>query len=210
MKKYIIGLGAICICCLLTNKALGQADSVYFDVKDIKYKPVTEDYFADYKGAKFILNYYCSDGWSASNRYSFQVVVIDSLLMVGFDSPETDGLRYTSFEKRTILSKRMLDSLKNILGDAGLKQKREGIPEPNGTSNTKEVLLVRYGNLNIAGGMFYYNMLQEDASTDKINTIVQRERNLTSSIGGDYDMVIQTLVSLFPDLNSLRTQVVKR
>jgi len=203
------GLICMLVLCLPMHHAFGQADSIDFNIKDVKYEPVTEDYFADYKDAKLIMNYYCSEGWSINDRYTYEVVLIDSLLMLGFYSPETESLRYISYEKKIYISSAMVDTMKNILGVAGLKQVKEGVPKPTAAANTKEVLIVKYGNLNITGGMFFYNTLQGDASNDKINAMVARERNLTSSIGGDYDIVIKAMVKLFPELNSLRTQVIK-
>lgn len=186
-----------------------QNDSADINIKDIHYEPVTEDYFSEYKNAKLIINYYCSDGWSVNNRYSYEVVVIDSMLMLGFDSPETDGLRYISYEKKTILPAQFVDTLKNMLGRAGLVQKKKGIPVPVEAANTKEVLIVKYGGINIAGGLFYYNMLQEDASPEKINAIIQHERKLTSSIGGGYDSIMLAMKGLFPELEGLMSEALK-
>ncbi len=179
------------------------------DIGDVHYDPVTQDYFADYPHAKLIVNYYCSDGWSANDRYDFEVVLIDSLLMLGFESPETESLRYISYQKKTIVSQAFEDTVKNILGRAGLTQVKQGIPRPAKAANTKEVLIVKYATVQIAGGVFYYNMLSEDASQEKINDMVQKERNYTSSIGGNYDAVMKAMKSYFPELNNLMTEALK-
>lgn len=186
-----------------------QTDSADINIKDIHYEPVTEDYFSDYKYAKLIVNYYCSDGWSANDRYSYEVVLIDSLLMVGFDSPETEGMNYISFQKKTIIPEALVDTIKNTLGRAGLIQVKSGIPIPVAAAHTKEVLIVKYAGINIAGGLFYYNMLQQDMPADKINAMIAKERKLTSSIGGDYDSVILAMRNLFPDLNALMSEALK-
>lgn len=190
-------------------RVFAQTDSTEINIKDVHYEPVTEDYFSDYPKAKLIINYYCSDGWSVTDRYSYEVVVIDSLLMMGFDSPETDGLHYISYQKKVIIPQELVDTLKNMLGRAGLKQLKNGIPEARAAANTKEVLIVKYGSINIAGGMFFYNMLQEDASPEKINAMVARERSLTSSIGGNYDSIIFAMKGLFPDLDGLLSEALK-
>lgn len=196
--------------CMPFTKSYGQADTLDNSIKDVHYEPVTEDYFADYKGAKLIINYYCAEGWSMSNRYSFEVVLIDSLLMTGFYSPETESMRYISYEKKMLIPSALADSMKNRLGRAGLTQLKAGVPSPTASANTKEVLIVKYGGSNIAGGMFFYNMMQEDASTSKINASVARQRKLTSSIAGDYDAIIKAMKDLFPELNQLMTQVLKK
>lgn len=179
------------------------------DLKNVRYEPLTQDYFADYPHAKLIVNYYCSDGWSATNRYNYEVVLIDSLLMLGFESPETDEMRYISYQKKTVVPQAFVDSVKNLLGRAGLKQLKQGIPKPVMAANTKEVLIVKYSTVQIAGGVFYYNMLQQDMPQEKINAMVRRERQLTSSIGGDYDNVMLAMKSYFPELSNLMTEALK-
>jgi hypothetical protein len=207
MRPFTILL--ILLLSLPVTHAIGQVDSLDFNIKNVKYEPVTEDYFADYKGAKIIVNYYCSDGWSISDHYSYTVILVDSLLMLGFYSPETDGLRYISYEKKILLSSSITDSMEHMLNRAHLKQIKEGIPTPTAAANTKEVLIVKYRDLNIAGGMFYYNVLQEDASPKEINAMVSKERKLTSSIGGDYESIMKAMINLFPELKSLTQQVLK-
>ena len=191
---------------------LGQTNTqdadMDIDVSSVQYEPVSRNYFAEYKYAGFIMDYYCSDGWSVTDRYTYEVVVIDSLLMVGFDSPETGAMHYISFQKKTIIPPDETDTLKNILGRAGLRQLKKGIPVPARSAYTKEVLIVKYAGINIAGGMFYYNMLQQDASAADINKMVAGQRSLTSSISGNYNSVIQALQSLFPQLGGLMAQAV--
>jgi hypothetical protein len=193
----------------LFRPVLAQTDSADINIKDIHYEPITQDYFSDYKNAKLIINYYCADGWSVTNRYSYEVVIIDSMLMLGFDSPETESMRYISYEKKMMLSGTQVRELEDMLDNANLTQEKTGIPRPDMAANTKEVLIVRYKNLNIAGGMFHYNVIQEDRMLASINAQVQHQRKITSSIGGNYDLVIQTAKSYFKDLNELLTEELK-
>jgi hypothetical protein len=192
---------------LLGIGRLSAQDSV--DIRDVHYEPVTQDFFSDYPHAKLIVNYYCSEGWSVNDRYSFEVVLIDSLLMLGFESPGTETMRYISYQKRTVVSQAFVDTVKNLLGRAGLTQVKQGIPKPVAAANTKEVLIIKYATINIAGGLFYNTMIQEDASQEKINAMIQRERKLTSSIGGDYESVMLAMKSYFTELNNLTTEVLK-
>jgi hypothetical protein len=192
---------------LFSGYTFAQNDSI--DIKNVHYEPVTQDYFADYSHATLIVNYYCSDGWSISNRYSFEVVLIDSVLMLGFDSPETESMRYISYQKKTILSPDRVDTIKNILGRAGLTQTKLGIPSPTAAANTKEVLIVRYASTNIAGGLFYYNAISQDESQEKINAMIEREKKLTSSIGGDYESVMLAMKNYFPELSGLMSDAIK-
>jgi len=192
---------------LFSGCAFAQTDSI--DIKAVTYEPVNQDYFADYGYAKLIVNYYCSDGWSVNNRYSFEVIVIDSMLMLGFDAPETESMRYISYQKKTILTEAEVDTLKNVIGRAGLTQVKLGIPHPTAAPNTKEVLIAKYAGINIAGGLFYYNTIKEDESQDKINAMKERQKQLTSSIGGDYTSIMLAMKNHFPDLSELLSEAIK-
>ncbi|HXB11792.1 MAG TPA: hypothetical protein VNZ45_07395 [Bacteroidia bacterium] len=206
MKRYLL---VALLLLVFFKPVFAQVDSADVNIKDIHYEPITEDYFADYKNAKLIVNYFCSDGISVTNRYSYEIVVIDSTLMMGFDSPETEALGYISYEKRQMLTHSQFQALKAILLNSDLTQKKIGIPRPDVSAHTKEVLIVRYGDINIAGGMFHYNMLQEDQPKSRIEANVARQRRLTSSIGGDYDAVIHALEGYFTDLTGLMNQALK-
>ena len=116
---------------------------------DIVYDTVTEDHLKDYKNAKMLVDYYFTDGISTSDRYSYEIMVADSLLMVAFHSPGTDSYKYVSYEKETLLT----DTQANLLGIAitlaKLRQTKTGIPRTRYSAYTKEVLTVHYQNTHI-------------------------------------------------------------
>ena len=148
MKSFIFLL----LAWLVAYSSFGQQPTSTY-----QYEPVTEDYFKGYKKAKLKLDYYFTDGSSTGNRYVYELVLVDSLLLLAFDSPQTDDYTYISYQKRLLLSSSQLTAIKAALANANLKQRVRGIPKPDGTAHTKEVLIIKYGRVAIAGGMAYAN-----------------------------------------------------
>ncbi len=206
MLPRIIPILSISI--LLSIKTFCQTDSVATLIRDIHYDIDTENYFSEYKNARLIANYYCSKGLTDNDRYSYEVVVIDSVLMCGFDSPETESMNYISYQRKQLLTSSQKNALRNVLDNAGLKQLRLGIPRPDIAAHTKEVIIVNYGKLKLQGGMVNYN-LQEDFSQEQKSTEAAKERRQTSSIGGNYDALINVLTGFFTDLDKLKREAMK-
>ena len=135
----------------------------------IEYELLTEDPFAGYENAKLIIDYYVSDGWSNSDRYSYEIIVLDNQIMFGFGSPQSESLREVRYEKKATLSPTDVYEIASLLKSANIKQTRAGIPKPDASAHKKEVLLVREGSQSIAGGMFSYVVYEDGTSEEEIN-----------------------------------------
>jgi hypothetical protein len=203
MKPFLFSL----LAWLAAYPSLGQqATGTY------QYEPVTEDYFKGYKNAKLKLDYYFTDGSSTGNRYVFELVLVDNLLMLSFDSPQTDDYAYISYQKKILLSDSQLTAIKVALAKANLKQRVKGIPKPDGTAHTKEVLIVKYRNLALAGGMAYANRacFPDSESEATVQQQIRQDRRRSSSINGNYDILIRTLLTHFTDLTSLKREALTK
>jgi len=203
MKRlnFIIILSVFC------KITFGQAaDSVDIDVKSIKYEPLTEDNYKDFPKAKLIVDYYYTNGISLGDRYSFEIILIDSLFMLGFSSPKTDSYNYVSYQKKYLLTPEQVGTIKSALASAGLKQTKKGIPRPDASAHEKEVLIIKSKNINIAGGRFNHVIFSDNTSDAHMNKEISLERKLTSSVGGNLDSIIRTLKKYFPDLPKLLEQ----
>jgi len=198
----------IVILSIFSKIVLGQtSDSVDIDIKSIRYKPLTENNYKAFPNAKLIVDYYYTNGISLGDRYTYEIVLIDSLFMVAFDAPETDRYNYVSYQKKKLLTAEQVNSIRAVLNSAGLKQTKKGIPEPDASAHEKEVLIVKYKNLNIAGGRFNHVIFSEGTSDAQNNKEIALERKLTSSVGGNFELVIKTLKKYFSDLPELTEQV---
>lgn len=159
----------------------------------------TEEYFKGNRDAKLIVDYYYSEGISTGNRFSYEIMVIDSLIIVDFSSPETDTYRLLRYRKEWLLTHEQQDAIKSVLAKAGLKQKIQGIPRPEGTAHVKQILIARSGKTNVKG------YAHEDDVDWKIAQA--QEVKESSSIGGDYLAVIDALRQLSVDLLGLLKDV---
>ncbi|AEW02210.1 hypothetical protein A4D02_34605 [Niastella koreensis] len=200
-------LTIVVILSVFSKIALGQtADSVDINIKSIIYKPLTENNYKAFPNAKLIIDYYYTNGISYGDRYSYEIILIDSLFMVAFDSPQTDGYNYISYQKKQLLTDEQANSIRAVLVSAGLKQIKKGIPEPDASAHEKEVVIVKYKNLQIAGGRFNHVIFSESSSDAQNNKMIALERKLTSSVGGNYELVFKTLKKYFSDLPKLLEQ----
>ena len=203
-------LSFIAILFLFGKTAFGQAsDSVDIDIKSIKYTPLTENNYKGFPEAKLIVDYFYTNGTSYGDRFSYEIILIDSLLMLGFGAPETDSYHYVSYEKKQVLTAEQVTKIKSRLTEAGLKQTKKGIPEPDASAHEKDVLIVKYKNMDIAGGRFNHVIFPDAASDADNKKEIALERKLTSSVGGDYELVVQTLKKYFVDLPQLLAQAQK-
>jgi hypothetical protein len=184
-------------------------DSIEIDIKSIKYEPLTEDNYKSFPNAKLIVDYYYTNGISNGDRYSYEIILVDSLLMFGFSSPETEDYNYIFYNKKQLLTAKQVNSIKSVLVSAGLKQTKKGIPQPDASAHEKEVLIVKYKNVDIAGGLFNHVIFEDGMTEAKVNKEIAQERKLTSSIGGNYDMFIKALKKYFLDLPNLLGQIQK-
>ncbi len=205
--KYLTFILVLSILC---TRTFAQAiDSVDIDINSIEYEPVTENNYKAFPKAKLIVDYYYTNGISYGDRYSYEIILVDSLLMFGFSSPETDSYNYISYQKKQLLTSKHVNAIKSVLTSAGLKQTKKGIPQPDASAYEKDVLIVTYKNINIAGGRFNHVIFPDSATEAQNNKEIASERKLTSSVGGNYELVIETLKKYFSDLPKLLEQVQK-
>jgi hypothetical protein len=176
------------------------------DTSNIVYEPIQKGYLKEYNKASFIADYFFSDGWSNSDRYSYEIILTDSLLTLNFNSPGSDSYKHVVYHKKKILTHGELNDLKKIIRSAQLKQTKKGIPRATFSAYTKEVLIVRYRNISIAGGLAYGNIASYPGSESEIQVKkeIADDRRQSSSIGGNYDLLISALKKYFTALAKLK------
>jgi hypothetical protein len=181
------------------------------DTSDIIYEPIPKDYLKEYKKASFIADYFFTDGWSRSDRYSYEIIVTDSLLTLNFNSPKSDSYKHVVFNKKKILNKNELNNLKQIIKTAQLKQSKKVIPIAKFSAYTNEVLIIQYKDISIAGGLTYGNIASypDSESETQVNKEIADDRNQSSSISGNYDLLISALKKYFGDLDKLKKQSIQ-
>jgi len=199
MNKII----AIFIVTLFFRAGLCQASSDY----EIQYDPVGNNLFPGYDNAKLVVDYFYTEGISNSERYSYEIIVVDNMLMLSFRSPETEDYYKINFKTKRTLTKKQTASLSSVLRRSRMKQIKDGMPRPYCSGNTREVLIIRSKELNIAGGLFYCGLFDSDDTKESIQKQIQSEEKETSSIGGNYRAVFDLLDSFFIEKKGLLKKV---
>lgn len=178
---------------LYTQFVFGQEK----DSASIEYEPIESNLFAEYENADFIVDYFISEGISYGDRYRCEIIVIDTIIMLAFKSPETENLNKIDFESKWELTKKQLTLLHNTLRKARLQQIKEGVPRPDRSGFGQKVLIVKSKDISIAGGMFYSNIF-DTLDKDEMERQINEDKKNNSSIGGDYESVFKVLESFFP------------
>lgn len=192
---------------ILFNSLYGQRqDTSKVVVKNgFNYEPINDRYFIENANADIFIRYYYSDAKSQRDKFSYEIILADSLLSLEFHSPKSDSYNYISYTKKQILHKDAIDSIRKTLELSRLKQKINGFPIIDGSAHTTENLFVKFDKIKIAGGVVYSNILSfpENTPSSEIKQKIEEERRASASIEGSYDLVIDNMKKRFADLNIL-------
>jgi len=160
------------------------------------YDTTAVDVFEGADDISFKLNYYHTEGISTGDRYWYEVIVLDSLVILNFKSPESDDRNFLSYQKRIIINDSALAAIKHNMKALGIKQKRRGIPEPLGSGYGADRLFVESKDVNIAVGTTFM-CIANDANVAAYKSRVTGEKRESSSISGDYDKFFNYLERFF-------------
>jgi hypothetical protein len=158
--------------------------------------------FEGFPDVKFKLDYYHTDGYSTGDRYWYEIIIADSLLIFNFKSPNNDDWNYISYQKQIIIDLDSLMNVINFINDAKISQKVKGMPIPVGSGYGGDRLYIEGNELNIAGGTVYMNV-GLDMSEDLWKKKIKIEKETSSTINGDFQKVFNYLEKLFIDLPML-------
>ena len=176
----------------------------YEDLPKINWKE-------DYNDAKFVANYFFTAGGSLGDRYNYEIIVTDSIITLIFNSPDFSSFNYLKYVKRFELEQEELDTLKEVIKNATLKQTHTGIAHWEGSMYTREVLIIKADNIFIAGGQTYMPTYAyaDDEPEDKVKKEVEEDRKTSSSISGNYDGIINLLKKHFTNIDELYKQALR-
>lgn len=199
--NYLIILILFSLITVASNSQIDTSDSYEYE---IRYDTTSYDVFEQAPNAKFKVDYYHTDGYSLSDRYWYEIIIIDSILILNFKSPMNDDWNYINYQKRLELDEEILQNVRKVIFDANLKQKRKGFPLPEGSGYGSEKIYIELDGLNLAGGNVYMCIGEESSIGDEEYEIrIEKEKQETSTISGDLRKVIRVLEELFTDLDYL-------
>lgn len=180
---------------LLGNSAYAQTESEV----EYTYDTAKVNVFEGVEKASFKLDYYHSEGYSSGSRYWYDIIIVDSLMILNFKSPDIDDWNYVSYQKQVELSDSALSSIKSLVKSLKIGQKRKGIPRPLGSGYGSEILHIEWGELSISGGATYMCIGGDDGIED-YHSRIKEEKKQSSSISGDYETLFLQLTGLFDSL----------
>lgn len=180
----------------------GQEDTVELSFNSVEIDTTEKKVFEQAPNAKFKLDYYHTDGYSTYNRYWYEILIIDSLLILNFHSPANDDWNYIKYQKQVILEEDLITELHQSIVNLEIKQKKKGIPLPPGTGYGADRLYIESPEMNIAGGTVYITIGAE-TSVEQYNKRIALEKEISTTLGGDFQKLFNKLEELFTDLPML-------
>ena len=177
--------------------AQAQKGEPNFDSVDIDTSHVNA--FEGAEKLKYKIDYYHSEGYSSKDRYSYEIIILDSLMILNFWSPSNDDWNYINYQKQIVLDDSTLETVKSVIHKSKVGQKRNGIPLPPGTGYTSDRLYIETIELNVAGGTIFIG-ISGDETKQQYNLRVQKEKEISSTLSGQYEIVFKKLRSLFKEL----------
>ena len=109
-----------------------------FTKDSITYEAANNTYFEKYANTNLFIKYYFSDNKSWGDKYTYEIILTDSLLTLKFYSTMSDSYFYTNYEKRQILNKFVLDSIKDAIITSNITQKIRGFPVIQNSAHISE------------------------------------------------------------------------
>ena len=189
---------------LLSFSVFSKVDTVSKSFNSVEIDTSHIQVFDSTVKAKFKLNYYHTEGYSLKDRYSYEVIILDSLIILNFKCPKNDDQNYINYQKQSEISYEQLDSIKTILKNVNQKQK--GFPLPPASGYGADKLFVENGQTKINGGTVYIAIGNDLTDKDYLRRI-NHEKQISTTISGDYQKLFNYLESIFSDLSVLKNSI---
>lgn len=196
IKLHIFILTMLCIGLpILAQETYWYQDSTIYDTVDY-------DVFKNTDGISFKLNYYLTEGYSTGDRYNYEIIILDSFMILNFNSPDNDDWNYVSYQKQLYIDDSTLSTVKSKIKSLNIGQKKTGFPRPQGSGYGADKLFIESENISVAGGTAFMCVGGEMSDTEWEQQIL-KEKEASTSISGDYETFFTYLKSLFPMLPTL-------
>lgn len=208
MKYHLIKFCFCIIAFMSANIRLVAQHELNNKEHDVKYDTKDYNVFDETDSVSFKLNYFHTEGYSSYDRYSYEVIILDTLLILNFNAPDNDDWNYVSYQKHVFLHDSTLNRIKTKIKTFKIGQKKKGIPIPQGSGYGADKLFIESKDVSVAGGVVYMN-IGPDFSRKNFLKRVKKEKDYSSSISGDYEAFFHEIESLFIDLPLLMMSMEK-
>lgn len=160
----------------------------------------------DLKSKSLYVYYSFTDSKSTTDRYSYQIFIKNNTLNCKFISYNTDSYNSINYDKSIIVNSKEIDKLIRLINQSHLTIKKNELPyKIEGSAKTTEKVIVHTDHIKVTGVLEYSNEVSYPDSMSNLEMIkeINNERNLSSTISGKYDLIINFLKSIFLDLEKL-------
>ncbi|MBI1184059.1 hypothetical protein GC194_07300 [bacterium] len=197
--KINYGIAFIVMLLCQSYTVYGQTEQIKPSFDSVAYDTINRRVFKGLESASVKIDYYRTIGYSYGDRYWYEIIIIDSLMLLNFQSPDNVDWDYIKYQKQVVLEDSVVKRVLLALKKAQIAQKKPGIPLPPAAGYTGDRLYIESEQLNLAGGTVYINLNGEETDAEYLQR-VKMEMALSSSISGNYIKVFNMLESLFADL----------
>lgn len=173
------------------------------EVDEYTYDTTSINAFEGAGNLSFKLDYYHTEGISTSDRFWYEIMVLDSLVILNFKSPESDSWNFISYQKRMIINDSALAALRRSVKMLGIGQKRKGIPEWLGSGYGADRLFIESKDTHVAAGTVFM-CIGNDKDVLTYNRRIRSEKQQSSSISGNYEKFFKELEYYFMSLPILK------
>ena len=194
----------ICGNCFAQYDKVDTTDDRGFNI-DTSY----EDFFHGNFCATLKIEYLHTTGVSTFDRYNYEILIIDSLLKLTFESLGTPDYNEIRYYRTLVLPDSVQRQLINLINSCKLKQKIKGIPLPTYSGYSADRLTIEKADLKLQGGLIYSALSDGNETEEESLKSLKEEMNESSTISGDFETFFLVLKKQFRDLDSLEKVVVK-
>lgn len=185
-------------------------NKIHAQFNDFEIDTTTINAFEGTENIKTKIDYYFTNGYSHGDRYWYEIIILDSLVILNFNSPDNDDWDFINYQKQYILDDSIINNISLLLKTSGLKQKKKGIPRATFSAYASENLFIETDEIHIAGGTVFSTYGGEEISDEELEQEILREKKESSTLQGDYEIFIRELEKLFPELTFLMQDMEKK
>lgn len=191
-RSFFVAIILLVTCLDVCGQSNNEADEYEYDTTNVNV-------FEGADSCSFKLDYYHTEGISTGDRYWYEIIILDSLVILNFKSPDSDTWNYISYQKRMVISDSVLSKLKRSIKTHGIKQKIKGIPKWQGSGYGADRLFIETKDVHIAGGTVFM-VIGDDSDINAYNRRIKLEKQQSSSISGDFQKFFKDVERLFTGL----------
>ncbi len=166
----------------------------------VKYQSINPDPFKNMPVNYLGLDYYYVEQITKEERLWYEIVVIGNKLVLHFHAKGSLNINTTDYEYEGKITDATIKKLKTAYKKAQLVQRIKGVPVTNDDYTVKEILITKSNDSLIGGGWYYLDLF---TNKDQIKRDINFDKERTTSLSGNTELLIAEMKKSFPGLSQL-------